>query len=281
MAELIHLKCGDWKAEIAPFQAMSILKLSFAGEEIIRSPAHTSLNQSLREEPFLYGTPLLFPAGRVRNGELHVDSEIYQLPVNEPLRNNHLHGRFFNAPFQVTVRTDTRITAVYRNSDGTRFPLDMEIENTCILEEIGIIQMWTFRNKDRLPIPVSFALHTAFCRPSQFAVQIGKKWELDEQLCATGRSVRKSPVELRIPFGIEPPKEKLSGMYEMKGPARIGRFLYEAQPPFDTWVIYNDNGAPDYLCVEPQCGIGLGVERRPPHMLAVGESMTFRTRLSL
>lgn len=278
MKARIGLHSGPWAAEVMPGQGMNVLALSCQGQSVLRTPTGA---QALRATPFLYGTPLLFPAGRIRDGRLCTGGHCFQLPINEPLRGNHLHGRFFDAPFQVTAKAENWVQALYRNQDRTRFPLDMQIDSLCLLEEEGLTQKWTITNLDTLPLPISFALHTAFRVPRQVSLALGEKWELDERFCATGRVAEKSEAERLLSTGLDPADIPLSGMYEMRGPARLGRFLYRAQPPFDTWVVYNGGGGKGFLCVEPQCGIGLGVPGREPLCLAPGEGVTFQASLSI
>lgn len=277
-SERICLCSGSWYAEVMPEHGMNLIRLCFRDEEILRSPAPNETASALSRTPFLYGMPLLFPAGRVRDGIVHSGAHCYMLPINEPQRNNHLHGFFHDAPFSLTHRTASSAVGVYRNSDRKRFPLDIEMEADFRLDDTGIVQSWRLTNMDEDTLPVSFALHTAFCVPRQFSVSAGRKWELDDRFCATGAYAEKSILEQQLTGGMVPPAKKLSGMYEMIGPARIGRFEYLAQPPFDTWVIYN-GGSTEYLCIEPQCGIGLEVANHPPMMLAPRQSVCFESRL--
>lgn len=280
MEKPIVLRHGPWAAQVLPCQGMTVLSLSCQGKQILRSPDPENLENALKQSPFLYGTPLLFPAGRVRDGFLTAGDQSFSLPINEPLRGNHLHGRLFNAPFQVTMQTDAEIQGFFRNQDRARFPLDMKIESRCLLNEEGLTQEWTVTNLDCLPMPVSFALHTAFLTPRKIQLDIGRKWALDERLCATGYTARKSDTEEFLSLGFCPGGVPLSGMYEMTGPARIDGYLYQASPPFDTWVIYNGKGQGDYVCIEPQCGIGLSAPGRDPLTLAPGQSVLFWTQLS-
>ena len=272
------LKNGSWEARVLPEWGMNLLCLRYDNEEILRTPK--DLND-LQRTPFLYGTPFLFPAGRVKGGKFPVGADVVQLPINEPARGNHLHGLMYRAPFLVSKLTENRICAQYRSQDKQLFPMDVLFEVEYTLEMNGIYLTYRFTNQDNLPVPISFALHTAFVTPKTVCVQVGKKWGLDDCCVATGMEEAKNEAEKSLSQGLVLDGEKLSGMFEMNGSARIGNVVYTADVPFDTWVVYNGDGKSGFLCVEPQCGIGIQVNEHDSKMLMPGNTMEFRCSITI
>ena len=73
----MHLSCGGWSAEIAPEQGANITCLQLDGTPVL-APLRTS-----NKDPFLAGSPLLFPANRTAGGRFRFEGETYTLFVNE------------------------------------------------------------------------------------------------------------------------------------------------------------------------------------------------------
>ena len=97
MENEIVLNAGNWYAKILPDFGMNMISLACGDRHILRSPQNMD---TLKKEPYVYGIPLLFPANRVEKGMFTFDGKSYHFPINEPARNNHIHGLMFDAPFR-------------------------------------------------------------------------------------------------------------------------------------------------------------------------------------
>jgi len=271
--EHVTIQAGKNVAWILPQWGMNAIRLKINEEDILHS---CTTMQELEQTPFLFGMPLLFPAGRVHEGKFSVVGKNYQLPVNETKHGNHLHGELYRASFVVTHLESQTVSGIYNNEAKTLFPLRFRVLVTHTLTTSEFVSCFSFTNTDTVLLPVDFAIHTAFCMPHLFTVGIGDKWGLDTHLVATGNMVVKTPVEKKLSIGINPEGKVLTGMYVMKGEALIGTHRYFAEPPFTTWVLYDGDGKHGFLCVEPQCCIGLTID---PLLIKPGETVTFITHI--
>lgn len=86
---------SDSIAKLIPEVGNNLFSFRQGGHEVIRTPISL---QTLKNEAFAcskYGTPILFPPNRVRNGTYTFNDRIYQLPINEPPQ-FHLHGELIS-----------------------------------------------------------------------------------------------------------------------------------------------------------------------------------------
>jgi aldose 1-epimerase len=77
---LVHLRHGDWQADIFPAFGANLIRLAYQGTEILRTPPDLA---SILGRTILYGTPVLIPANRTANGRFTFNGKNYQLPINE------------------------------------------------------------------------------------------------------------------------------------------------------------------------------------------------------
>ncbi len=57
------------------------------------------ITKHLRENPILYGNPILFPfPNRIRDGNFGFAVDACELPINEPERHNAIHGLVYHRP---------------------------------------------------------------------------------------------------------------------------------------------------------------------------------------
>ncbi len=111
---MIELRKGHWFAAIDPDCGARVLSLRYKNEPVLREPENTD---ELSSEPLLYGMPFLFPPNRVADGHFTFDGKDYRLPINEPARNNHIHGLFAGASFMVLGSGPDRVITHGVNCD--------------------------------------------------------------------------------------------------------------------------------------------------------------------
>lgn len=247
----VHLNCGCWHADILPSFGANLIKLSYNGYDILRSPANM---QELKSSPYLFGSPLLFPANRVPDGKFSFDGCKYQLPINEPKCHNHIHGLLYNAPFKVINKSITTLQCVLTN-EAKYYPFPFVLTSTFILSEGGITQRWIVLNTGVAAMPISLAFHTTFVAPVQFQVPVDKRYEWDNRFLPTGSMLALNEVERRFLHGAPSEGQTISGYYTSAGAtAQIGDFCYQVSSAFDHWTLFNGGGTRGFLCIEPQVG---------------------------
>ncbi len=251
MCEFVTIKAGDWTAEICPSFGMNTISLRNAEKEILRKPESFD---ALVKSPYLYGIPLLFPANRTEGGAFSFDGKTYNLPVNEPERNNHIHGLMFDAPFKVTKRTDKSIHAEYENrSERYPFPFLMTIRDE--VKENGYFRTLSLLNTGKTPFPYTLAFHTTFLEPESLSVPVQKRHLCNKNYIPTGGYALLTSVEKEYRTGIKSKGKAMSGFYKSCGrEATLGDVAFSVSENFDEWVLFNDGGDKGFVCVEPQAG---------------------------
>ena len=254
------IRKGPWEAVVLPAFGMNCVSLRADGRKILREAGDMD---TLVNSPFLYGTPLLFPANRTANGQFTFEGVTYHLPVNEPNWNNHLHGQMFDAPFTVIEKTESTLAAVYENK-GERypFPFKMTIRDEVTCE--GYARQVTVENTGSGNMPYTLAFHTAFVEPDRFRVQIGQRHVRSATFVPTGRMENLSDTEKTYLTGCRPNGIAISGYYEAAGEeAVLDDIRFTMSSLFDQRVLFNAGGKSGFLCIEPQIGWvnGLNIEK--------------------
>ena len=255
---MLRLSDGTWQAEVRPEFGMNLSALSWQNTPILRAPKDT---EALENDPFLHGVPLLLPANRTKNGQFSYGDRTFSLPLNEPLRHNHIHGLLFDAPFSVTEQRENTLCAVYRNR-GERYPFAFDLTITDVIEGGWHRKVELQALED---MPYTLAFHTTFVAPTEFSVPIGRRFLCDENYIPTGETVTAEPLG-----------QVISGFYEATGhQARLDGFTFTVSENFDQWVLFNGGGTKGFLCIEPQCGGVNGLNTPQHRILKAGESEIF------
>ncbi|MBR2311222.1 MAG: aldose 1-epimerase [Oscillospiraceae bacterium] len=255
---MLRLSDGDWQAEVRPEFGMNLSSLIWQNTPILRAPNDTA---TLKNDPVLYGFPLLLPANRTKNGQFSFRNRTFSLPINEPLRHNHIHGLMFDAPFIVTEQTGNTLRAVYQNR-GERYPFAFDMTITDVIQD-----GWhrTVELQALEDMPYTLAFHTTFVAPTEFSVPIGRRFVCDENFIPTGETVNAEPLG-----------QVISGFYEAVGQqAMVDSFSFTVSKNFDQWVLFNGGGNKGILCIEPQCGGVNGLNTAEHRILKAGESEIF------
>ena len=276
MNEFVHsvtLKAGSWQATVLPGFGMNMICLRCDGKAILREP---SKEQTLQQDPHVYGIPLLFPANRTAGGRFSFEGKSYQLPVNEPGLGNNLHGDLYNAPFEVIQQNEASLAAVYENH-GERYPFPFRMEITDMLSEQGLTRHLRLENIGETAMPFTLAFHTAFREPKQFSVPIGRCAKRDERFLPTGKWEKLSKAEDEYRSGTSSNGRAISGFFEADGHAvKLDEIRFAVSENFDQWILFNGGGKQGFLCIEPQCGQVNGLNIPGGHrVLEPGESETF------
>lgn len=262
---IVTIQKGMWKAEIIPDFGMNLISLKYGEKEIMRRPQDM---EALEKSPRLHGIPILIPANRTANGTFTFEGKTHTFPINEPLRNNNVHGLMSTAPFTVLSQTEDEITAQYQNR-GDRYPYPFDMTVNVKLTENGLEHKLTLHALEKMPY--TFAYHATFAEPKQFSVPIGRLYVRNERLLPTGEMV-----------AIDDLGETFDSFFESVGnTAKLDEFLFTVSENFDSWVLFNSDGKSGFLCVEPQCGMVNGLNIPGGHrVLEAGQEETFTIQIT-
>lgn len=247
----IELVCGDWEAQIAPEYAMNVIRLRRGGTDILRFPGSES---ELEENPFVYGTPLLFPPNRTAGGTFSIDDVWYSLPITELSSGCNLHGSMYNAPFSVTSSSRSGVEGEYVNV-GERFPFPFKVEISCMLSHQGLRQIFKFTNTGMRRMPLLFGLHTTFRALGEVRAPISCEYERDARSLPTGALLPLDKVGEGVRNGLATDSCRISGYYKASGRcAEIGDYRYEVSEGFTHWTLWNGGANSGLIAIEPQTG---------------------------
>ena len=263
---------GAWCAEVSARLGANVTRLQHAGQDVLIPLVS---EQQLQENPYLIGSPLLFPANRTYKGRFTFQGKTYHLPVNEPFTESHLHGLLHQQAFCVQEIAASRVVLTYENhGEIYPFPFRMTVEYR--LQNDGLTQHYRVENIGTTDMPFTFALHTTFAEPTTFSVPICACQEKNERHIPTGQYVALNAQESGYPLGSPSKGLVISGYYKACGQtANVGDYTYTMSNNFDHWILFNGRGESDLLCVEPQCGAVNGLNNGDCKVLKPGESEIF------
>lgn len=263
----VTIQHGIWKAVIVPDFGMNVISLTCQGKEIMRCPKDFA---ELEGRPRLFGIPILIPANRTAEGTFTFEGKTHKnfFPINEPARNNSVHGLMSTAPFEVVSHTENSLTARHENR-GERYPYPFDMTVTVTLTDDGMEHKLTIKALERMPY--TFGYHTTFAEPKTYDVPYGRLYVRDERLHPTGEMVH-----------IDDLGETFDSFFESVGnTAKLDEFRFTVSENFDSWVLFNGDGKSGFLCVEPQCGLVNGLNIPGGHrILDAGQEETFTLHIT-
>ncbi|HML47017.1 MAG TPA: hypothetical protein PKE04_09760, partial [Clostridia bacterium] len=184
------LRAGDLIARICPSMGGNVIQFgnSSAGVEALRIPPDA---RTLRDNPNVYGMPLLFPPNRICGGTYTFQGRTYAFPINEPERNNFIHGTLSSTNFSVMEELETPEYAAFSMEYAATpeepylaFPHAFTLTLRYVLHESeGLAQTVTVRNDSEQDMPFGLGFHTAFNAPVEadcrLTLTAGREWLLE------------------------------------------------------------------------------------------------------
>ena len=266
---MLILTYKDKKATVVPEIGMNTCSLIFDGEEILRVPPDLD---ALKKRSEIYGTPLLFPPGRVPQGRFRFEEKEYQLSINDVTGTTHIHGDLRNSAFTVEEQTENSVRGSFDNR-GEIYPFPYRATEECLLDDHGYHQRVTIENTGSTNMPMCFGFHTCFAEKDYVKLPIdghmsrGQKQPLDEreQLLTRGGKLT----------------GEIDDSYSLCGhEIVIGNHRYILSENFIHMTVWNDDAKSSFIALEPQHGTANGLNNGCGRMvLAPGETITFETTI--
>lgn len=232
-----------------------------ANREVLRVPPSP---EELKAAPVQYGTPLLLPPNRIRQGAFRFRDRDYQLDLNH--NGHHIHGFLKSRPWKVTDIGKNSVKSVFAVAEFKdvlkMYPHPLVIEMTYSLEGPSLIQKTKVLNQGPSPAPFGYGVHTWFLldgQPEQWTLKLPSAhiWELDETLMPTG-SLLPLGEFASLPAGMNLKGVNLDTVFQIGDNSceavleKDGcRIRYRGSEQFKHWVIYTKGEANDYICLEP------------------------------
>ncbi|PWV95840.1 aldose 1-epimerase [Paenibacillus cellulosilyticus] len=160
-------------AELVPDIGSNLYRFDSRGQRVIVSPDRLTSLKTSDSAVFRYGTPILFPPNRVKEGRFTYAGRDYELPLNEP-PDYHLHGELCSRPWEVVelgandqegAFVSTRFQYSAHPDVLQYWPHEMEFTMTYRLVE-GVLHVnASIRNAGEHEAPFAFGFHPYFAVP--------------------------------------------------------------------------------------------------------------------
>ena len=270
----VTLHCGGAQASIVPDMGANCISLHVGDADMLRTPA---CGADFAEAPTVYGIPLLFPPNRIAGGHFRFRDRDYELPVNEPSRQCHLHGFLCQTPFDILAADDHRLICRYAATAErpySTFPHAFTVERSWSLTERSLTQTLTIRNDGDTPMPLGVGFHTSLnvCflqgdqDPDHYRLRMSAAEEIvcdKATILPTGERRRDTNLLRALNgAGIKPQGTPLSRhMTRGAGGAELihtpdgRRVRFTVSDDLPYWMVWNRDGASGFICPEPQSWI--------------------------
>lgn len=303
---------GGYEAKLYPEAGGALVTLN-KGRIRVFAPC-SSLGEA-QEAPTRHGLPCLFPPNRIDAGHFVFEGREYQFPMKPNKANNFSHGFLQTRPWMVAQRTDDSVTMRFDCQEGTDFypyyPHQFRMDVTYGLTQEGLSQTVRLTNGSAEDMPVGLGWHTAFCLPFvpgsdatgiRFRASVGKRILLNERMLPTGevRILDEEEMRIRSAEGQSPIYRPMDDHFtaqpmEWRGKPFHGailedrqagaRIVYEVDPAYRHWMIFNAHSSGNLICIEPQNwrinapNLGLPEEEAGIDVLKPGQSREYRSRI--
>lgn len=128
-----------------------------------------------------------FP-NRIKDGQWSLAGQNYQLEINEPERNNALHGFAYKTDFEVLGQTTNQLTLSANLNEPNGYPFDVELEIKYELSDQGFGCFVSAVNNSSVAVPFGIAFHPYYPADEQTRVSIPAKTHIltDKQMIPIG-----------------------------------------------------------------------------------------------
>lgn len=274
----IRLISDGLDAWVVPELGGRLLRLKTCDDpiDILRTPVDWD---EYSANPNLYGIPILCPPNRIADGRFRFDGRTYTLTINEPLRNNHIHGFAQDKPWQLVsydaIGDVARVDIEWRAQDfpdvQAQFPHALSLRLRYSLQGNELQQEVLAKNEGAEPVPFGIGFHTTFpvpfCKTSDaadctLAITLDRRFALNERMLPTGRL--ETPVDRDewrqgkalsglvlddVFTSVVPDGQRHTAVLrDVAGGITV---TYACADPVCNWVLYTRDGHSGFISVEP------------------------------
>ena len=283
----------DWEAVFAPEYGGNLCCLAWRGHDILRPPPTP---EALDANRVLYGFPVLFPAGRIRDGRFSYRGNSFSLPVNEPARGTHVHGVANGRPWRMEEPGgDVRRMIFDYGADAPEFagfPCSFRLALDYRFRPDAVEQLLTVTNTGDAVFPCCPGFHTEFCAPARVRIAEAGCWEIeDARKLATGKKIPWTDFRPDRWFVPDDRMHSLQFAAPETAPAAeiewdFGALFYTVDPKFRDWCVWNPEAGCGFIALEPYAAVGGALNLPDPERfgvlpLAPGESAVYRSEFRM
>ena len=281
----VWLKHGRYEAAVLPERGANLILFRDLenGFRYLREPEADGMKDFL-ENPGIYGIPVLFPPNRFDGGKFAWEGQVYELPVNETDRGNHLHGFMHQLPWDVDYIKGDAYESVVVLSQRVReghlykqfFPFEFTITLRYTLNANGLQQQVSVTNDGKENMPNLLAFHTTVNAPFvpgseasdyTFKVTIDQRREMSERMLPTGNFQPLSADEEQMKTtGVSPYFASMDNHYtaapqdgrnrmELTDNRTGDVLVYDVGTAYKHWMIWNNEAGGKFFCPEPQINL--------------------------
>ena len=307
----IIIEGGGYRAVLFPEAGGALVTLD-KGDVQVFWPCDTV--QEAKDAPTRHGFPCLFPPNRLDRGQYTFGEQIYRVPMI-PNRTVSCHGFLHTRPWQAVDVTANSVTMRFECTPETDFypyyPHAFRFDVHYVLDEQGLHQDTIITNLSSKPMPIGVGWHTAFKIPFapgsctenvRARVSVGERIPFNERALPSGevRPLSEDEQNWRAAGGQSITYKWMDEHFTNKpltidGKPFYGailedaaaglRVVYEVDPRYKHWMIFNARAAGDLLCTEPQNwrvnapNLGLPYEEAGLDVLPSGQTLRFYSHL--
>ncbi len=305
-----RMEAGGYSAFICAELGANCIQLQTERASYLRTPENF---QQIKDSPYLYGMPILFPPNRIEGGTYKYNGITYTFPINEPQRGHHIHGTLSSTPFAPRERWHTSrqasITLSYEATEKNpylAFPHTFRVLFTYLLDQEGLHQTVQVENTSTSPMPIGLGFHTTLretflqdTNAKEYTLQLEAEKEImfDKQtIIPTGEFMEDNQLLKELRNGVLSPGGRALSNHLVAQPGILKQatyihldthiaLRYSTTYPYAFWMLFNGGGDKGFLCIEPQTWIiDAPNSPLPAHdtgfqSLACGESLTLHATL--
>ncbi len=311
------LSFNNYEAVILNGRGCNVIDFKQTNSDLsfLHFPEDAELDEFARS-PQRFGNAILFHPNKIENCRFVKNGITYDLNAhNIP----GAHGIIKELPFILT-ETHSKPDGVYAtfkfsSKDTpyyTGFRWDFNLIFEFELSATGLTQKMSFENIGDVEIPFGLGFHTSFRIPFddrhvaddyKIFVSCGRRWEVDDRNYPSGKLIDLSadfvnsgvnPLALALSEHTTAVNSDFSALHsslsDLHGAVIYDtvtdtKFVYETDPQFTNWMIWNNNASDNYVCIEPMTWIIDAPNAKVPdsvsgfRFVAPGNTWTAKNRL--
>lgn len=159
--EVIEIFNKNSFARIVLNQGASLDVLMLKSTEVVKNLNPLSYKET-------YASAILFPfANRIKDGKYIYKNKRFQLSINEPQRNNAIHGLLYNKVFEIEEKTlninEAKLVLAYNETKTSLgFPYSYKVQLEYILTDNNLSLTAHFTNTSDCSFPFTYGWHPYF-----------------------------------------------------------------------------------------------------------------------